>query len=99
VFYHKLARQRRISIQRHRRRAIELCVRKAADGGRCGLVVALQQLERFNNSSASALLTATCSVACWAFILCTSSQLTPATDLPDATVCASCTSSGYTLAT
>ena len=94
ILQHELARQRRIGVERHRRRAIELLVAERADRRRGRGAVAPQQIER-----AASFVTASFSSACAAFIALTTSQVTPVTGLPPASICASWISIGYTLAT
>ena len=46
VLEHELARERRVGVERHRRRPIELLVAERADGGRRRRAVAPEQIER-----------------------------------------------------
>ena len=94
VLEHELAGERRVGVERHRRRAIELLVAERADrrGGR-------RAVRAGADRAPPAFVTASFSAACPAFIALTSSIVTPAIGLPPASVCASWISSGYTLAT
>ena len=83
ILEHELGGQRRIGVGGHRGRSIELFVGERPDGGGGGGAAAAEQL------SASALVTASCSAACRAFIAWTSAIVTPVIGVPPATVCAS----------
>ena len=93
ILEHELAGERRVGVQRDARRPVELRVGQAADRRGRRRAVGLEQGERVRGRTASY------SLACFALISCTPSQVTPTIGVPSASICASPISSGYIVAT